>query len=131
MDAIAHALRSLRIPFQHVFTTDPDKAARQHIQNNHISLTHYTYLQQRPFTPTDLDLYCAGPPCQPFSCAGQRPGLSDPRGLLYQQTVDYIRQARPKAFLLENVPGLQTHDKGVHLRHLTALLQQPHPVHHH
>ena len=39
-------------------------------------------------------------------------GLADPRGLLFRQIERFLREARPRAFLLENVPGLLTSEDG-------------------
>jgi DNA (cytosine-5)-methyltransferase 1 len=52
-----------------------------------------------------VDLVAGGPPCQPFSTGGRRLGKKDERDLL-PIFVRAVSQARPKAFLLENVPGL-------------------------
>jgi DNA (cytosine-5)-methyltransferase 1 len=50
-----------------------------------------------------------GPPCQGFSIMGRR-DKSDPRNLLLQTYFDYVAFFRPKFFLMENVPGLNTKD---------------------
>ena len=51
------------------------------------------------------DLVCGGPPCQPFSSGGLRRSSNDNRDMIpwFIQAVDILR---PKAFLMENVPGL-------------------------
>lgn len=59
-----------------------------------------------------FDLVLAGFPCQPFSYAGKRQGFGDTRGTLFFEVERLISCYRPKAFLLENVRGLYTHDKG-------------------
>lgn len=59
-----------------------------------------------------FDLVLAGFPCQPFSYAGKRQGFGDTRGTLFFEVERLIAANRPKAFLLENVRGLYTHDKG-------------------
>jgi DNA (cytosine-5)-methyltransferase 1 len=51
-------------------------------------------------------LVCGGPPCQPFSTAGKRLGLKDPRGSLFMDFKRVIDQARPRFFIMENVKGL-------------------------
>lgn len=63
-------------------------------------------------TMPDFDLLCAGFPCQPFSQAGERKGFDDTRGTLFFEIARVVRAKRPKYLLLENVPGLLTHDKG-------------------
>lgn len=60
--------------------------------------------------PSDLDLVVGGFPCQPFSALGPQSGFEceKGRGLLYLEIVRLMKVSRPKAFLLENVPGLRT-----------------------
>jgi DNA-cytosine methyltransferase len=60
--------------------------------------------------PSSLDLLVGGFPCQPFSALGEQPGLDCPknRGHLFQQIVRCLMISKPKAFILENVPGLLT-----------------------
>jgi site-specific DNA-cytosine methylase len=50
------------------------------------------------------DLVCGGYPCQPFSYAGRRNGVDDPRHL-WPHFADALRYLRPRWALLENVPG--------------------------
>jgi DNA (cytosine-5)-methyltransferase 1 len=59
-----------------------------------------------------LDLLAGGFPCQAFSYAGKRLGFQDVRGTLFYEFARAIENARPKAFLMENVKGLTTHDQG-------------------
>lgn len=60
----------------------------------------------------DFDLLCAGFPCQAFSIAGKRGGFSDARGTLFFEVARLVADKRPSYFLLENVPGLLSHDQG-------------------
>lgn len=59
-----------------------------------------------------FDFLLAGFPCQPFSYAGKRQGFGDTRGTLFFEIERILGKYRPKAFLLENVRGLYTHDGG-------------------
>ena len=52
-----------------------------------------------------IDLVAGGPPCQPFSTGGLRRGRNDVRDFL-PDFVRAILEAEPRAFLMENVPGL-------------------------
>ena len=54
----------------------------------------------------DHDILTGGFPCQPFSALGNRKGLDDHRGNLFEAIGQILRAKKPKAFLLENVPGL-------------------------
>jgi len=60
----------------------------------------------------DFNLLCARFPCQSFSLAGKREGLSDPRGTLFYEIARLVQAKKPDYLLLENVPGLLSHDKG-------------------
>ena len=57
-------------------------------------------------TAKSLDILVGGFPCQPFSALGEQPGLTCPKGNLFQEIVRLLKAWQPKAFLLENVPGL-------------------------
>ena len=59
-----------------------------------------------------FDLLCAGFPCQAFSIAGKREGFADARGTLFFEIARLAEARRPAYVLLENVPGLLSHDKG-------------------
>ncbi len=63
-------------------------------------------------TMPDFDLLCAGFPCQAFSVAGKRQGFFDPRGTMFFEIARILRAKQPTYLLLENVPGLLSHDKG-------------------
>ena len=43
-------------------------------------------------------LICGGPPCQPFSTAGKRLGINDPRGSLFMDFIRMIDYIRPRFF---------------------------------
>ena len=61
----------------------------------------------------EYDILLAGFPCQSFSIAGKREGFKDlTRGTLFFDIADIIFRTKPKAFLLENVEGILTHQKG-------------------
>ena len=60
----------------------------------------------------DLDLICGGFPCQSFSIAGKRKGFSDTRGTLFFEIARIAAIKKPKYLLLENVPGLLSHNGG-------------------
>lgn len=65
-----------------------------------------------PASLPDLDLICGGFPCQSFSIAGRRGGFSDIRGTLFFEVARLAAEKRPHYLLLENVPGLLSHDTG-------------------
>lgn len=60
----------------------------------------------------EFDLLCGGFPCQSFSIAGIRRGFADPRGTLFFEIARLAEGRKPAYLLLENVPGLLSHDRG-------------------
>lgn len=54
-----------------------------------------------------VDVIIAGPPCQGFSLTGSR-DINDSRNELYLSVVKAVNYFKPKAFLIENVPGMAT-----------------------
>lgn len=59
-----------------------------------------------------VDVIIAGPPCQGFSLTGSR-DLHDTRNKLYLAVVKAVDFFKPKAFLIENVPGMATLYHGI------------------
>ncbi|NIZ13312.1 DNA cytosine methyltransferase [Phaeobacter sp. HF9A] len=73
-----------------ILTLDPEKLAKAHFNNG-----------------AECDLLLGGPPCQGFSTHRIKDaGVGDPRNSLIYRYFDFVRSLRPKAFLMENVPGL-------------------------
>ena len=74
----------------------------------------YYYNLKRIKTETlpQYDLLIAGFPCQSFSVIGRKDGFSDDRGQLIFHIARILEDTQPPCFLLENVKGLVTHDKG-------------------
>ena len=59
-----------------------------------------------------FDMLIAGFPCQTFSVIGRKEGFSDDRGQIIFHLARILKETQPTCFLLENVKGLTTHDKG-------------------
>lgn len=55
---------------------------------------------------SDITLVCGGPPCQGFSMANRQRILDDPRNALYKQYLIFLKNIRPKFFIMENVKGM-------------------------
>ncbi len=64
-------------------------------------------VRQIDFKPYEgrLDLISGGPPCQPFSLGGKHKAYDDARDM-FPQAIRAVREARPRAFVFENVKGL-------------------------
>jgi len=60
------------------------------------------------------DLLTAGFPCQPFSSAGKKKGVRDPRGHIFQVIIEVLQRHKPRFFILENVKRLLSMEEGTH-----------------
>lgn len=67
-----------------------------------------TLLDQAGLNIGEPFLICGGPPCQPFSTAGKRLGINDPRGSLFMDFIRMIDYIRPRFFVMENVKGIMS-----------------------
>jgi len=116
----------LRIAFERaggncVFTSEIDRFAAQTYEANYDDYPEgdITNIPSIDIPPHEILL--AGFPCQPFSLAGvskkkslNRPhGFEDPtQGTLFFEIKRILKDKRPRAFLLENVKNLRSHDGG-------------------
>ncbi len=98
-----------------------DKQIAQTYEHNHIGTKIYVediskIDTEEFFTRGESDVIIGGPPCQGFSMAGSRIRnngfLNDPRNYLFKHYVNIVRIVRPKIFILENVKGILTMQKG-------------------
>lgn len=69
-----------------------------------------------------VDIFCGGIPCQSWSQAGTRKGTEDSRGELVYTFRDMIRIIQPKMFVIENVKGMTTLNKGVAFKEILEIL---------
>jgi DNA (cytosine-5)-methyltransferase 1 len=108
------ALKQLHIPFRHVWSCDNDKNVKKSILANYNPEIYFDDITTRDNTllEKDIDLYVAGFPCQPFSSIGTRKGIAHTKGTLFWNVADTISHVLPKKFVLENVKGLLSNDKG-------------------
>lgn len=74
----------------------------------HADLLKYTASDVRKRIGGTVDVILGGPSCQPFSTHGrhQRWVVGDPRSDLWSRMFSYVDELRPRAFLMENVPGM-------------------------
>lgn len=75
----------------------------------------------KDFQPIEnkFDIILASPPCQPHSVAGKRKGSEDERDL-WAETLRIITSVKPKAFIIENVPGFRTTEQGDFFKRVLA-----------
>ncbi len=104
-----------RAGLQTVFASDVDLWCRASIHANRPQLpvigdvwkySPEEMLQLAGLEVGGVDVVAGGPPCQAFSTAGRRKGMSDTRGNVFLRFLDIIREIRPKYFVIENVRGL-------------------------
>jgi len=106
-----------------VFSSEWDKMAQRTYYANfgEIPFGDITKEETKEWIPNKFDLLCGGFPCQPFSIAGvskknslgRKHGFEDEKqGNLFFHIAEIIEKHRPKAFFLENVKNLVSHDKG-------------------
>ena len=74
----------------------------------------------------DIDVILGGPSCQPFSTHGRqnRWVVGDPRSDLWSRMHSYVAELRPRAFLLENVPGMLYFGQGTFVDALTEAFRE-------
>lgn len=70
------------------------------------------------------DVLMAGFPCQPFSNAGLKKGFGDTRGTLFYDIAKILEAKKPKVFMLENVKGLKSNNKGNTLKVILKVLRE-------
>lgn len=108
-----------------VFSSEIDKYAKQTYDLNfgEVPFGDITKIDENDIP--EHDVLCAGFPCQSFSIAGKRKGFEDEtRGTLFFDIARIIKAKRPKAFFLENVKGLKSHDKGRTLKTILKVLRE-------
>jgi DNA (cytosine-5)-methyltransferase 1 len=69
-----------------------------------------------------VELVYGGPPCQPFSSGGHRKASSDHRNMI-PEFVRAVCEISPRAFLMENVPGLMVGDRRKYLREIIRTVE--------
>ena len=105
----------IRAGFTPILLNELDKTCCQTLTKNHPNIS----ISQCDVTKLDLtqhsnkvDMLIGGVPCQSFSQAGKQAGLQDARGNLMYTFEKLIRQCNPRIWIIENVRGLVSHEKG-------------------
>ncbi|MCT4575109.1 MAG: DNA cytosine methyltransferase [Alphaproteobacteria bacterium] len=113
-----------KLPMKNILSCEIDNQARKTFKANfsHLPLfkNEYTYYpkdikQLDADKVPEFDILIASPPCQSFSSAGKRRGLLDKtedKGNMFFHVLNIVKNKKPKAFILENVKGLLTAEKG-------------------
>lgn len=70
----------------------------------------------------EIDLIAGGPPCQGFSVNAPIRSLDDPRNHLFKEYLRIVNEIRPKAVIIENVPGIISLGKGTIVEQIYEIL---------
>ena len=105
-----------RLGHKCVFATDIDQRAAETYELNwgkpgkfNVHSDIREVIDQIP----EMDIICAGFPCQPFSKSGSQKGFEDKtRGTLFHDICYLTEKHQPSVLFLENVPNLVRHDNG-------------------
>ncbi|RLD50978.1 MAG: hypothetical protein DRI94_07245, partial [Bacteroidetes bacterium] len=101
--------------FEIVFSNDFDKAATKVYDANYNyfkhNITEKDIAEIKHDEVPDFDFLVGGFPCQPFSNAGLRKGISDSRGTLFENAIEMFKISiekgrKPIGFMFENVRGI-------------------------
>lgn len=118
------ALKNLGVEHEVVFASEIDKYARQSYEVNHDAKMMINDMCEPDYVGEQYysDLNISGLPCQAFSLAGKRLGELDKRGVLFYDFYRWVKNQQPKVFVIENVKGLLSVDKGVIFQNWCQLL---------
>lgn len=126
------ALQKLKVPHNHVFSSEIDASARKVIQTRFKPGILYGNTLDRSYgTLPQIDFYVAGFPCQLFStnrAYDDARRKTDPLVHFYA-CLRTIEHTRPLAFVLENVMGLKSADNGTHFEAMKKRFEALHSYH--
>lgn len=98
--------------FECVFASDIDEGARRVYEANHGIRPEGDIRKVDAESFPDVDLVCAGIPCQSFSIAGSKKGFGDQNGNLFWEVARILERKTPRMVIVENVKNLMSHDRG-------------------
>lgn len=116
-----------------VFTSEWDKHSQQTYIRNHFDTPFGDINQIDPKSIPDFNVLLAGFPCQPFSIAGvskkislgRKHGFEDVKqGNLFFKIIEILEAKQPKAFMLENVKNITSHDGGNTFKVIQGLIDK-------
>ena len=118
-----YGLQQSKYDFENVGFSEIDKYAVSIYERHYPNHTNYgdaTKIKTEELP--DFDFLVGGFPCQAFSVAGKRGGFNDTRGTLFFEIARILKDKKPPYFLLENVRGLLSHDKGRTFKTILGIL---------
>jgi len=123
--ALEQATQGFEISARCVFSSDIDEACGKAYTENFGEKPSGDITKIEASEIPNHDVLLAGFPCQAFSIIGNGEGFKDrTRGTLFFEIARILESKRPKAFVLENVKGLVSHNKGTTIKTIMdALLE--------
>ncbi len=122
--AFEQACMQIGIQAQNVFSSDINDACSRAYSANFGDTPVGDITQVNANEIPDHNVLLAGFPCQPFSIIGDGKGFMDvTRGTLFFDIARIIQAKKPKAFVLENVKRLVTHDGGKTMKTIMTVLK--------
>lgn len=117
------ALENLKQNAECVFSCDFDLDAQKSYQANFGEKPFGDITKISENAIPEHDVLFAGFPCQAFSICGEQKGFEDTRGTLFFDIARILQTKRPKAFVLENVKQLVSHNQGKTLKRILETLE--------
>jgi len=106
-------LKNSNIEFKVIGFSEIDKYASQVLEKHFKGIKNYGDVKKiRTEELPKFDLLVGGFPCQAFSIAGRGKGFDDTRGTLFFEIARILKDKKPRHFILENVKGILSNDKG-------------------
>lgn len=118
------AFNNLKLKGECVFSSDIDKFAQESYEANfgERPVGDITKVDEKEIP--DFDLLFGGFPCQAFSICGLQKGFEDTtKGTLFFDIARIIKEKQPRAFVLENVKNLASHNNGKTLSTILSVLR--------
>lgn len=111
-------------PFHVIWANDINakacKTMELNFPNTEVVCDDITKVLENKLEIPKADIVVGGFPCQDFSLAGKRRGLTVQRGQLYLSMAEVVKQVKPKIFLAENVKGLLSWEDGLGIRTMVS-----------
>lgn len=111
-------------PFHVIWANDitekATKTQQLNFPNTEVICADITKVLEDKLDIPTADIVVGGFPCQDFSLAGKRKGLTVNRGQLYLSMAKVIEKVNPKIFLAENVKGLLSWEGGLGIRTMVS-----------
>jgi DNA (cytosine-5)-methyltransferase 1 len=96
----------LQLPFDHVFVCEKTGHCQRLLADTFQCKHYFSDCADLDSKAPSVDIFVAGPPCQPWSRAGLMMGQKDERFSPFIAVVRYIVKKRPKLCIIENVKDL-------------------------